>query len=467
MPTLARILAPSFLFLPLAAAAALPYDAETLATARRLRDQALQQNQAWATLESIATEVGPRPAGSEGDRKAVEWALARLRTLGFENVHAETVTVPHWVRGQTRVAYTDGGAVLTAVALGGSVATPAGGVTAPVVRVDSIEALKALGADAVQGKIVFLDVRLQRTRDGSGYGIARPLRSDGPSLAGQLGAAAILIRSIGTSTGAVAHTGMMRYADGVPRIASLAISNDDADALAARLAQGAVLLSVFADPHYEPDAQSANVIGEIPGASDEIVLLGAHLDSWDLAQGANDDGAGVAIVSEAARMVREVAGKPRRTLRVVLFANEEFGLSGARQYAIDHRAEIGKHVAAMEADFGAGAVWQMGGRVADSDWTSVQQLVSLLKPLGVVEGRKDAFGGSDIAPLAQAGVPVLAPGQDGTRYFDTHHSQADTLANIDRPGLSQNVAVYAVAAYLAAQRQPAFRPLPPQQGGDE
>jgi carboxypeptidase Q len=406
------------------------------------------------------TEVGPRSAGSSGDAAAVRWALNKLGSLGFSNVRTQDVLVPHWVRGHAEV--TLAGPVpqpLVAVALGGSVGTSDEGIEAPVLEVASLDALNALPAATVGGKIVFINQRMERTRDGAGYGATVKIRSDGPSAAGQLGAVAVLIRSVGTSNERHAHTGTTRYRVDAPRIPALALSNPDADQLARWLKPGKpVRVRVKSTARELPATWSANVIGEIPGAAraNEIVLLGAHLDSWDLGQGAIDDGAGVAIVVEAARLIGKLERKPARTVRVVLFANEEFGLSGANEYARLVGDEAARHVLAAEADLGSGAVWRVQSRVAPDAVAAIDAIREVLKPLALESGGNDAHGGSDLGPLRALGVPILDLSQDATSYFDVHHTLDDTLAQVDAKTLNQVVAAYAVAAYMAASKNGDF-----------
>lgn len=422
--------------------------------AASLRDQALKQSQAYATLASLTAEVGPRLAGSPGDRAAVAWAITRLQDLGFENVHAEKVVVPHWDRGITQVEITSPfPQALIATALGGSIGTGEEGIEAPVLAVKNLDSLEKLKPADVDGKILYFSQRMERTRDGSGYGKAVPVRYGAAIAGAKLGAVAVLIRSIGTGNDRFAHTGAMAYDDNVRQIPAAALSNPDADQLEQALATGqTVTAHLTMTARRLAPAVSANVIGDIPGDSDQIVLLGAHLDAWDLGTGAIDDGAGVAIVTEAARLVRKLGGKPRRSLRVVLFANEEFGLSGAKAYAKAHADELDRHVLAMEADFGAGRVWRLGSHVAPEALPKVEAMQQLLAPLGVTERQagNDAEGGADIGPLAAAGVPILSPSQDGTFYFDYHHTANDTLDKINRDSLNQNVATYATLAFIVA-----------------
>jgi len=437
---------------------------QDLATAAALRDRALSGTMAYQHVSSLVTEVGPRFAGSAGDAAAVRWALHRLGTHGFSKVRTQDVLVPRWIRGTADVSivapYPQ---ALVAVSIGGSIGTAEGGIEANVIAVESLDALKALPASTVSGKIVFIDERMQRTRDVSGYGAAVAKRSQGPSIAGNLGAVALVIRSAGTSPDRIAHTGGLNYRTDAPRIPAFALSNPDADLLARQMkSDQPVRMHLRSTARELPPGWSANVIGEIPGQeqADEIVLLGAHLDSWDLAQGAVDDGAGVAIVMEAARLISKLDRKPARTIRVVLFANEEFGLSGAREYARLAGDEINHHVLAFEADLGAGPVWQLQSRVSEQALPALATMHEVLAPLEIERGGNTAAGGSDIGPLRTAGVPVLDLSLDATTYFDIHHTVNDTLAKIDPKTLDQAVAAYAAAAWLAATKQGDFGRLP-------
>ena len=455
VPTLAlcAVLAPAL-------AAGADWSEQQLATAGALRDRALSGTSAYEHVTSLVTEVGPRSAGSSGDAAAVRWALNKLGSLGFSQVRSQDVLVPRWVRGHAEVTLAGPNAQsLVAVALGGSVGTSDEGVEAQVLEVASLDALNALPATTVGGKIVFINQRMERTRDGAGYGATVRNRAEGPSAAGHLGAAALLIRSVGTSDQRHGHTGSLNYRVDAPRIPALALSNPDADQLARWLKPGKpVRVRVKSTARELPSSWSANVIGEIPGSErpNEVVLLGAHLDSWDLGQGAIDDGAGVAIVVEAARLIGRLERKPARTVRVVLFVNEEFGLSGAREYARLVGDEAARHVLAVEADLGAGAVWRIQSKVAPDAVPAVDAIREALKPLALEAGNNEARGGSDLRPLHALGVPILDLSQDATNYFDVHHTVNDTLLQIDPKTLNQVVAAYAVTAYLAASKNGDF-----------
>ncbi len=333
-----------------------------------------------------------------------------------------------------------------------------------MIGVSSLEAAAKLDPAQVKGKIVFYDVHMERTRDGEGYGKAVPVRGAGASQAAKLGAVAVLIRSIGTDHNRTPHTGAMRYQDGVAKIPAAALSVPDAELLAAELASGKpVTFRLKMAAHYLPNVETASVVGEIPGREkpEEIVLLAAHLDSWDLGTGAIDDGAGVAIVTETARLIGKMPQKPRRTVRVVLYANEEFGTNGAKAYAEAHKDEIAHHVMATEADLGAGHVWKIASHV---DPASLPIVADLAKLLEVEQGNNESGGGSDIGPLGAAHVPILSLAQDASAYFDYHHTANDTLDKIDPKDLDQNVASWLAITYVAAEMPGDFGRAP--EGGE-
>ncbi len=441
-------------------------------TVVELRDRGLADGLAYELVRSLTLEVGHRLAGSPGDKAAVAWAQRELGKLGFDRVRTEPVTVPHWVRGHAA------GRILAPyphetvlLALGGSVGTPEGGITAEVVGVPDLETLAAMPEQRLRGKIVFIDRPTERTRTGRGYGEAGVVRRNGPAAAAAKGAAAVLIRSIGTGNQRFAHTGATRYREDAPRIPAAALAIPDAEILAAQLAAGgSVRFQLELGSHYRPDATSANVIAELRGREkpEEIVLLGAHLDSWDVGTGAHDDGAGCAIVMSAARLIAELPERPRRTIRVVLFANEEFGLSGARAYAADHADELPLHQLAVESDLGGDRVWAFATRIDPRALPEAERIAGLIAPLGIEPLGNEARGGADLIPLRAARVPFADLRQDATRYFDYHHTIDDTFDKIDPAALAQNVAAYAAVAYWAAETPAVFFPAPEMEkpGGD-
>ncbi len=423
------------------------------ARAAALREKALASDLAWRILRDLTTHVGPRLAGSPAEARARALMVERLKALGFVNVHVEEFAVPGWRRGAEQAAViSPAPQPLAVTALGGSVATPPDGITAPVVRFADLAALEAAPADSLKGRIAFIDQRMFRAQDGSGYGQTVGIRVRSAVTAAKKGALAVLIRSIGTDSHRLPHTGMMRYEKDVPKIPAAALANPDADQLARLLARGGpVTVRLLLTPEGGFVARSGNVVAEIPGSTrkDEIVLLGAHLDSWDLGTGAVDDGAGVAIVTAAAKLAGEM-GQPQRTIRVVLFGAEEIGLVGARAYAKAHAGEIARHVLVSEADFGADNVWRMDTGVGTAALPFVAAVHRLLQPLGIGRGGNDSRGGSDVSVLARAGVPAIGLRQDGMRYFDLHHTADDTLDKIDPRQLAQNVAAWATMAFLIA-----------------
>lgn len=437
---------------------------EVFATAAVLRDRALAESDAYDFVADLTLEVGPRSAGSEGDRRGVAWALERLRAMGLENVHAEPVTVPRWERGHAagRIVSPFPHRVVL-VALGGSVGTVEGGITAEVVELPGLEELEAADPATIAGKIVYLSGRMERSPFGETYGPAVAKRGHGPAVAAERGAVAVLIRSVGTSTDRIAHTGATRYREGVPAIPAAALSNPDADLLSAMIARGEpVRFHLELGSRRLGEAQSANVIAEVPGRErpEEIVLLAAHLDSWDLGTGAMDDGAGCAIVAETARILAALPERPRRTVRVLLAANEEFGLSGATAYGELHAEEMARHVVALESDFGLGAVNALRSKLTAADLPLAADLARLVAPLGVPYQGNLAYGGADLRPVMAAGVPVFDLPQDATRYFDYHHTANDVLAILDPDAMRQNVAAYVAVTYALAEMEGGLERVP-------
>jgi hypothetical protein len=338
-----------------------------------------------------------------------------------------------------------------------------------VVRAGSLAELAAMPEDAVRGKIVFLDQAMERRRDGAGYGATVPIRHGGAVAAAKKGALAVVIRSVGTGGHRFPHTGGMEYEEGVAKIPAAALAVPDADVLAGQLRRaaadpegGPVRLRLELASEVLPDARSANVMGEVRGRerADEIVLLGCHLDSWDLGMGAIDDGAGCAHVMAAAALLASLPEPPRRTVRVVLFANEELGLSGARAYAEAHAGELGRHVLAGESDFGAGRIWRFALRAAPSAEADAEALAGVLAPLGIEWGGTTAHGGADLTPLGAARVPVADLTPDGTYYFDVHHTADDTLSQVDPDDLAQGAAAWSVLAFWAAETDAVLGPAP-------
>ncbi|MBS0377831.1 MAG: M28 family peptidase [Proteobacteria bacterium] len=444
-----------------AAAATPPVPPETVAT--QLRDAALAGHDiAFTWVSELTTRFGPRPAGSPNEHAAAQWAAGRLKALGFENVHIETFPITAWVRGQESAELL--GATrqqLTVAALGESPPTPAAGLEGDVVAFASLKDLEAAAPGSLTGKIAFVTYRMVRTQDGAGYGPAVAARTEGPAAAARAGAIAFLLRSVGTDSHRIAHTGTTRYVDGKVAVPAFALSPPDAEQLERLAALGSVpRVHLFSSASYVTDAHSQNVIADIRGSAkpEEFVVIGGHLDSWDQGTGAIDDGTGTAIVVAAAKLIRDLPHKPARTVRVVLFGSEEiaqpnapFGDFGGNSYVALHLSELPRHVLAGESDFGADRVYALGLPAGVHSGPFADSALRVLGPLGIIaEPAPRHEVGADVAPMQDKGVPGFALKQDGTRYFDIHHTPDDTLDKVDRAQLDQNVAAWAALTWLAA-----------------
>jgi carboxypeptidase Q len=411
---------------------------------------------AYRKLAYLTDRIGHRLSGSAALDRAIAWAAQAMKEDGHD-VRTEKVMVPHWVRGAESGQLTAPVVrPLHILGLGGTVATPRAGVTARVVVVRSWDELEAK-AEQVKGAIVLYDVAMPAWSEekGSGYGQTVEYRGAGASRAAKLGAVAVLVRSVTAHSLSTPHTGALRYEDGVPKIPAFAVTVEDAGLLARLADEGPVTIRLRGEGKMLPDVASANVIGELRGRErpDEIVVIGAHIDSWDVGQGAHDDGAGVVVMMQALTTIRKLGLTPRRTIRVVLFTNEENGLRGGNAYAKDHAAELPNTVLAMEADSGGYAPRGFGVRarpeVRDRVKARVTDIAALLAP---IKASRVAFGhgGADIGPMAPAGVPLAGLDTDGRTYFDIHHTEADTLDKVDPAALAANVAAVATLAYVVA-----------------
>lgn len=440
--------------------------ANDLKTAASLRDQANGGSMAWDIVESLTTEVGPRMGGSEADPRAVAWAVAKLQSLGFDRVWTEPVTFPNWRRERERAqVLSPYPQPLHVTALGGSVGTPADGIEAEVVELADMAALRAAPAHSLDGKIAYVSYRMKRSRDGNGYGPAVAARVDGASEAARKGAIALLIRSVGTDHDRLPHTGVMQYAESngtaapLTRIPAAALSNPDADLLTNMIRRGQpVRLRLDMDVGPGEEFTSYNVIGEITGSEhpEQVIVIGGHLDSWDLGTGAIDDGAGVAITMAAGAIIGALPTSPKRSIRVIAYANEERGLFGGKAYAKRYADQTDNHVLGAESDFGAGRIYALRAGVADTARPLIAQIGEVLAPLGIVTETTGGGPGPDIGPMAAQGMAWAQLAQDGSDYFDYHHTANDTLDKIDPRALDQQVAAYAVLAYLAAQAEGGF-----------
>ncbi|PEQ13364.1 peptidase M28 family protein [Novosphingobium sp. PC22D] len=409
---------------------------------------------AWDIVEGLTTEIGPRPAGSPAEARAREWSKAKLEELGFRNVAIETFRTDAWTRGEETARLTSPYVQPLAItALGNSVPTPEGGLKAELVYFPTLDALKAAPEGSLEGKVAFVDHAMRPTQDGSGYGPYGDVRRSGPSIASKKGAAAIIIRSAGTDSHRNPHTGVTKFAEGVSAIPSGAVSNPDADLIARVAARGkpiAIELTLTGKPF--PDAPSGNVIGELPGRDPSLpmILLGCHLDSWDLGTGAIDDASGCAIITAAALQAQR-DGKLLRTVRVLWAGNEEMGppIGGAQDYARRHAAEA--HALAMESDFGADRIWALRLSLDEANAALGDKIKAALWPLGVVYHPGPAHGGADISAIIRdQKLAVIDLGQDGTHYFDLHHTPDDTLDKVDPDALQQNVDVWAATLKVIA-----------------
>ena len=420
--------------------------------------QSFQSDLGYQIIESLTTEVGQRLAGTEAEARARDWGIAKFKELGFKNVRIEPFQVDRWERHSEHAEITSPfPQKLMITALGGSIATGSDGIVGQVVRFENLQALKDAPMKGLKGKIVFVDEYMTRTQDGSGYGVAVKKRSGAAVEAGKRGAAAALIRSVGTDHHRFPHTGQMTYDQNVVKVPIAALSAPDADQLHRALGRGDVEVKLQIDVQSYGKSQSGNVIAEIPGVTDEIVIIGAHLDSWDLGTGAVDDGAGIGITVGAAKLILDMNKKPKRTIRIVMFGAEEVGLVGAIAYAKEHANELDRHVVGTESDFGAGKVWRFDTNFAESKLYKAKEIHKVLEPLGIALGSNNASGGPDMGPLRMLGMPVVTLKQNGWDYFDLHHTPNDTFDKINSEDIAQNVAAYSAFIWMTANMSGDFR----------
>lgn len=439
--------------------ASAPASAPAVGPVGELIGAALVSERPYERLRYLTDHIGPRLAGSTSLELAVKWAATELTRDGLERVRAEPVAVPHWVRGQESARLLQPMArPLPVLALGGSVGTPAGGITAPVVGVRSMAELPTLG-DKARGAIVLFNCAMPpELPPFDAYDKAYDCRSDSASAAARLGALAVLVRSLTTRSLQTIHTGTLWYDEKIPKIPAASISIEDAELIQRALDRGeAVRVQLALGARLLPEAQSANVIAEWRGRErpGEIVLIGAHLDSWDVDPGAQDNGAGVVVALEVASLLREHGLRPRRTVRIVLFTNEENGMRGAKAYFAQHGKEL--HAAVMEIDRGSGRPtgWAVDG--SPEFLARAQQLARPLRTIGA-DRAEAGFAGVDVIPLTQAGVAGLELEAEASHYFDIHHCAADTFDKVDRTGLALQTAA---AAAMIWQLADSAAPLPP------
>jgi hypothetical protein len=418
--------------------------------AARLLDACLRDTAAWRKLNYLCRRIGHRLSGSPGLTRAIDWAAEEMRKDGLVNVQKLAVMTPHWERGkESAYAVAPESRKLTMLGFGGSEATPARGIVAEVAVVRSFEELQRIGRGGVEGKIVVYNVPFAEAEDRfEGYGKTARYRTEGASRAAALGAVASLTRSLTPSSRRTAHTGAMRYDPAQPKIPAAAISIDDAEWLSAMAVAGRpVRVRLKMSARWYPDARSANVIGELRGRErpQEVVVLGGHLDSWDVGQGAHDDASGCVAAMQAVATVRRLGLVPARTLRVVLWTNEENGTAGAAAYRQWIGDEVRNHAAAIEMDMGAERPIGFGcsSGAAGPDLDRVRRL---LEPAGAGQ-RLHRGGGTDLGPLIAAGVPGFWPVPASRRYFDWHHSAADVIDNVGIDDFRRNLAVVALLAH--------------------
>jgi hypothetical protein len=436
---------------------------EQLATMEKLRDAAMRDPYALAELRHLTDNIGPRLSGSPQAQQAVDYVAEEMRALGAE-VTLEKATVPHWVRGVETaelVAWpgqapgTTQKVVLTA--LGGSVATPAEGITAEVVVVDGWQQLSALAPGAVKGKILLFNRKFDKElaaegNGGAAYGGAVIYRGAGPMAGGAAGAVAVLVRSAGGADFRLPHTGLTAYAPGVPKVPAAAVTAEDADILKYLTGQGPVKMHLTLTPQTLPDAPSFNVIADWKGSEhpEQVVIVSGHLDSWDLGTGAIDDGAGVVVSMQVIHLLKELGLRPRRTVRCIAWMSEEEGSQGAAAYMAEHAADVANHIGAIESDLGAdhptGVYY--AGKSALGPW--LRPVAGVLDAIGAETFEAAPETGEDIGGLTERGVPSFAPVQDSRTYFDYHHTAADTFDKVDPRHLNENAAVMAVLAYALA-----------------
>lgn len=415
--------------------------------ASRLIKEATADDFAWQRLAELTDTYGNRLAGSANLDRAIQWAEATMRKDGLDNVRVEPVMVPRWVRGSERATIVDPPEhPISMLGLGGSIATPAGGVEADVLVVKSFEELASRSAEA-KGKIVLFNVAY------TSYGETVTYRATGAREAARQGAIASLVRAVGPMGLRTPHTGGMQYADDVPKIPTAAIAAEDANRIQRIIDRGRrVRIRLEMEARFEADVRSANVIGELRGRErpDEIVLVGGHFDSWDVGTGASDDGVGVIVTWEAVRLMKKLGIQPKRTVRIVLFTNEENGLRGGNGYLTAYKAEAAQHILALESDSGVFAPARLGFTGPEAARRIITDIGNLLTPLGL-QDIGPGGGGADIGPIAQAGrVPMMAYQGDSTRYFTIHHTPADTVDRIAPDEVSKAAAAIAAVTYVVA-----------------
>jgi carboxypeptidase Q len=455
---------------PVAAAQPLPLEE----TAAALRDQAMAgQDISLDFVRELTTRFGPRPAGSPNEQAAAAWAAERLKALGFQNVHIQTFPVTGWKRGSEHAELVTADGIvqpMVVATLGESPPTPAGGIEAQVVTFPDLESLVAAPDGSLAGKVVLVDRKMVRMQDGSGYGPISRIRTRGPIIAAKKGALAFMLRQASTDSHRLGHSGTTGYDGGTVPIPCFSLTIPDADQIDRLQALGgAVTVRLSSTASYVTGTHSQNVVGEIRGREkpDEVILIGAHMDSWDQGTGATDDGTGDAIILGAADLIRRLPQHPRRTIRVVFYGSEEVaqpnsagGAFGGHAYLDAYKDTVGQHIIAGESDFGADRIYALSLPKGAQGTDFAKRVQRVFNPIGVLVGGENAGdAGEDVGPTVEAGAPAFGLAQDGTRYFDLHHTPDDTFDKIDPAQLHQNVAAWASLLWLIADSDVDFRAM--------
>jgi len=438
------------------------FAAEPGDTAAALRDKALTDNTAWTLLEDLTTGIGPRQVGSPGMARAKDWAVKTFTDLGFTNIKVEEFAKPSWTRGAESAQVVGPYPFkLSILGLGGTVPTPAKGIEAEIVVFRSYAELLDAPVGSLTGKIAVVTQAMTRTQDGAGYSAAGVARRSGPSEAARRGAIAYLVRSISTSDSRLPHTGGFRYAEDAPKIPAAALGVPDAELLEKLAARGPVKVKLSLASTTNPSNVAWNISGDIVGSEkpEEILVIGGHLDSWDVGTGAIDDASGIAITTAAGKLIGDLPKHPKRTIRVVMWGSEESGGS-SEAYAAARKDEMPNLVVAGESDLGGDRIYALNLPQGAASHPMHRQLQTLLAPLSIIVSKDAAqFGGSDTEGLQKAGVPVFSLRQDASRYFDFHHSEDDTIDKIDPAQFDQNVAAWVAVVYMIADSDIDFRAL--------
>lgn len=436
--------------------------AQDARTAETLRDKALLDRTAWDVTEDLTTTIGPRIVGSPAMARAKDWSVAKFKALGFTNVKVEEFAKPSWTRGaESAELVAPYPMKLAIVGLGRTVPTPPEGIEAEVALFRTYAEMIAAPEGSLKGKIVVITQPMVRAQDGAGYGVAGISRRAGPVEAAKRGAVGLLIRSVSTSDSTVPHTGVTAFGDGVVSIPSAALGVPEAEQLERLAAKGPLRIRLKLASTSDPKAVAWNISGEIKGSEkpDEVIVVGGHLDSWDVGTGALDDATGVAITTAAAKLIGDLPRHPKRTIRVVMWGSEESGGS-SDAYLAAHKDELPKIVLAGESDTGADRVYSLQIPAGAADHPAMKTAVRVLAPLKIyLDKAPPAHAGSDIEGLEASGVPVVALNQDASRYFDYHHTMDDTLNKVRPDELAQNVAAWASFLYLVADSDIDFRVL--------